>query len=150
MNPLLESYTPQTPGFRPLLKIVSRSAVGENPIMRSPAILLLSTLLLCLLTLACGYGSHYNPMNGAVPKINQLTPQNVIANSGAFTLTIEGSGFTSGSIVYWNTIALAASRNSSTQLTVGISAAMIANAGTVAINVHSAGGNSNIMMFDID
>jgi len=118
--------------------------------MKSTAILLLPTLLLFLVAAGCGYGSNYNAMRGAVPRIAQLTPQNVIANSGTFTLTIEGSGFTSGSLVYWNNTALAATVNSNTQLTVGISAAMIANAGTVSIYVHSAGGNSNLMMFNID
>ena len=118
--------------------------------MRSTAILLLSTLLLFLLSVGCGYGSNYNAMNGAVPKIIQLTPQNVIASSGAFSLTIQGSGFTSGSIVYWNTIALAPTINSATQLTIGISAAMVANAGTVSIYVHTASGNSNTMMFNVD
>lgn len=118
--------------------------------MRSTAILLLSALLLFLSSLGCGYGSNYNPMNGAVPRINQLTPQNVIASSGAFTLTIQGSGFTSGSIVYWNTIALASTMHSATQLTTVISAAMVANAGAVSIYVHTASGNSNTMMFNVD
>lgn len=118
--------------------------------MKSSAILLLSTLLLLLPTGGCGYGSNHKPMPGAMPKITQLNPQNVIASSGAFTLTIEGSGFTSGSVVFWNTIALAATVVSSTQLSVGISAAMIANAGTVSIFVHTAGTNSNTMMFNVD
>ena len=118
--------------------------------MRSTAILLLSALLLFLLSVSCGYGSNYNAMNGAVPKITQLTPQNVIASSGAFILTIQGAGFTSGSTVYWNTIALAPTVNSSTQLTAAISAAMVANAGTVSVYVHTASGNSNTMMFNVD
>lgn len=118
--------------------------------MRSTAILLLSALLLCLPSAGCGYGSNYNAMNAAVPRITQLTPQNVIASSGAFTLTLEGSGFTSGSTVYWNTIALAPTVDSATQLTIAISAAMVANAGAVSIYVHTAGGNSNTMMFDVD
>jgi trimeric autotransporter adhesin len=118
--------------------------------MKSTAILLLSAVLLCLLIVGCGYGSNYNAMNGAVPKINQLTPQNVIASSGAFTLTIAGSGFTSGSIVYWNTTALAPTVNSASQLTLPISAAMVANAGSVSIYVHTSGGNSNMMMFNVD
>ena len=118
--------------------------------MRLTVILLLSTLLLSVLTVGCGYGSNYKAMNGAMPRINQLTPQNVVANSGAFTLMIVGSGFTSGSIVYWNTTALAATMNSATQLTVGISAAMVANAGSVSIYVHTAGGNTNTMMFNIN
>lgn len=119
--------------------------------MRSTAIiLLLSAVLLSLLSAGCGYGSNYNAMNGAVPKITQLTPQNVIASSGAFTLTLEGSGFTSGSLVYWNTIALAPTMNSATQLTIAISAAMVANAGSVSIYVHTARGNSNTMMFNVD
>ena len=121
--------------------------------MRSTAILLLSALLLFLLSAGCGYGSNYNAMNGGngpVPKITQLTPQNVIASSGAFTLSIQGSGFTSASIVYWNTIALAPTINSATELTIAISAAMVANAGSVSIYVHTARGNSNTMMFNVD
>src|SRR6516164_8805258 len=123
MNPLPESYTLQTPCRDPLPKLVSRD-LGEAPDMRSRVILLLSPLLLSVLTVACGYGSNYRARNGATPKITQLVPQNVVADSGAFTLTIEGSGFTSGSIVYWNATALAATVNSGSQLTVGISAAL--------------------------
>ena len=118
--------------------------------MRPPAILWFSALLLCLLTVGCGYGSNHHPMSGATPKIIQLTPQNVIADSGGFTLTIEGTGFTSGSIVYWNNIALVATLNSSTLLTVGVSPTLIANAGSVSINVHTHRGNSNAMMFNIN
>lgn len=140
----------QTPDFLRLPKLVSRCAFPENPIMKPRTILWFSTLLLCLLTVGCGYGSNYQPMTGAVPKIIQLTPQNVVANSGGFILTIQGTGFTSGSIVYWNTIALVATLDSSTQLTVGVSAAMIANAGSVSINVHTPRGNSNTMMFNIN
>jgi hypothetical protein len=118
--------------------------------MKSTAILLPSTVLLLLLTLGCGYGSNYHAMQGATPKITQLNPQNVIADSGAFNLTIEGSGFASGSIVYWNTTALAPTVVSNTQLSVGITAAMIENAGAVSIFVHTAGANSNTMMFNVD
>ena len=139
----------QTPSIGPLPKLVPDVSGGE-PDMRPTAILLLLPLLLSLLTTACGYGSNYNAMNGATPKITQLTPQNVVADSGAFILTIEGSGFTSGSIVYWNTTALVANVNSATQLTVGVSAALVANAGAVSIYVHSTRGNSNTIMFDIN
>jgi predicted RecA/RadA family phage recombinase len=118
--------------------------------MKSSVILLFLTLLLSMLTWGCGYGSNYNAMNGAVPKITQLTPQNVIASSGTFILTIEGAGFTSGSVVYWNTTALPATVDSSTQLTSVISAAMVANAGVVSIYVHTTRGNSNTMMFNVD
>jgi hypothetical protein len=119
--------------------------------MRSTTILLLSTLLLSVLAAGCGgYGSKYNPMMGSAPKITQLNPQNVVANSGPFTLMIEGSGFTSASIVYWNAIALVPTLTSSTQLTVGIPGPMVANAGSVSIYVHTAGGNSNTMMFNIN
>ncbi|HEX6802395.1 MAG TPA: IPT/TIG domain-containing protein [Terriglobales bacterium] len=118
--------------------------------MKSNPILWLPLLLFCILTAGCGYGSNYNHMQGTAPKITQLSPQNVVANSGAFPLTIEGSGFNAGSVVYWNMTALPATVDSSSQLTVAISGAMVANAGSVPVHVHTTGGNSNTMMFNIN
>jgi hypothetical protein len=118
--------------------------------MKRLAKLLVPILLPSILAVGCGYGSNYNQMHGAAPNIIQLSPQFVVANSGAFPLTIEGSGFTAGAVVYWNKTALPPTLDSNTELTVMISAAMVANAGSVAIYVHTTGGNSNTMMFNIN
>ena len=39
-----------------------------------------------------------------VPEIISINPDSKIANTGAFTLTVDGKGFTSASKVYWNGI----------------------------------------------
>ncbi len=114
---------------------------------------LLVALLLCTMLLGCGYGSSYNNSTGGStpPTVTQLTPNSATAGGPAFTLTIAGTHFTSGSLVYWGTTPLTGNSvyGSPSQVTANISSAMIANSGTVAVYVHSAGGNSNSMMFTI-
>ena len=115
---------------------------------------LLIALLFCAMTLGCGYGSSYNNGGGggnSAPTITQLTPNTATAGSAAFTLTVAGTHFTTGSVVYWGPTPLTASSvyGSATQVSANITAAMIANSGTVNVYVHSAGGNSNTMMFTI-
>jgi hypothetical protein len=111
------------------------------------------TLLLCSFALGCGYGSGYNSMTGGgAPSLSQLSPSSTTAGSGGFSMTVTGTNFTAGSIVYWGTTPLTTSTtyNSTTQLTAAITAAMVANQGSVSVYVHSAGGNSNSMMFTIN
>ncbi len=112
-------------------------------------------LLLAATAVGCGgYGSSYNSMTGggAAPHISQLSPGSTAAGSAAFTMTITGTGFTSASVVYWGTTAIAAGSTgygSTTQLTANISASMVANQGMVSVYVHTAAGNSNSMTFNI-
>ena len=113
-----------------------------------------AVLLLVALTVGCGgYGSNYNSMGGgAAPHISALTPNNVAAGN-AVNLTITGSGFTSGSVVYWGVTPIAAASTgygSSTQVTAQISASQTANPGMVMVYVHTAAGNSNSLPFTIN
>lgn len=119
---------------------------------RSVAVKLIAVLALSLVAVGCGYGSNYNMMTGgpAAPRITQLSPMGVSANSGPVTLTVTGSNFTSSAVVYWDTSTLPTTYKSTTQLTAAVSASMVANTGSVSIYVHDAGGNSNSMMFDIN
>ncbi len=115
---------------------------------------LVIALLFCAVTLGCGYGSSYNSGGGggtSAPTVTQLTPSTANAGGPAFMLTITGTHFTSGSLIYWGTTPLTGNSvyGSATQMTANISSAMIANAGTVNVYVHSAGGNSNTKMFTI-
>jgi hypothetical protein len=60
-------------------------------------------LLLTILTLGCGYGSHYNTMTGTgmgAPNIQALAPNSMASGAPAFTLTVNGAGFTPSSVVY--------------------------------------------------
>jgi hypothetical protein len=69
-----------------------------------------------------------------VPAISSISPSSATAGGAAFTLTVNGSGFVTGSVVNWNGSARATTFASSTMVT-AISAADIAAAGTVSVTV---------------
>ena len=119
----------------------------------------LLVLVLTAAAIGCGgYGSSYNSMTGggAAPKITSLSPQSVTHGQATFTLTITGSGFTSGSVVYWSMSPIASSSTgytSTTQLTATISASMVANPTAspgIPVYVHTSAGNSNTVYFMVN
>ncbi|GEM_PF-6661243 len=70
----------------------------------------LLAIVCTLSSLVCGQ----NP----VPFVNQpLVPLTVAPGSGAFTLTVNGTGFVASSVVNWNGSLLATTFVSNTQLT---------------------------------
>ncbi len=90
-----------------------------------------------------------NPSN-PVPATTSLSPNTVAAGSGAFTLTVNGSNFVSGSTVRWNGGNRTTTFVSATQLTAAITAADVASASTVTVTVFSpapGGGTSNAQTF---
>src|SRR5205814_5376244 len=88
-----------------------------------------------------------------VPLISQPLVPDAIAPGGAeFTLTVNGTGFVSGSVVNWNGSARATSFVNSSQLTATILPADIATANTAsvtALNPSSGGGTSNVVFFPV-
>jgi len=93
-----------------------------------------------------------NPVN-PIPTITSLTPALTSAGSGAFSLTVNGGGFVSGSTVYWGTTALTTQYVSATQLTASVTAALVASAGTGVLTVQTpapGGGTSNSLQFEVD
>jgi len=106
-------------------------------------------LAIALMGAGCGYGSH-NYMNGTgMPQITQLSPSGTPHGEAAFTLTVEGSGFGTDSLVYWGTTTRTTTYDTTSQVTADITAADIMNAGTVQVYVHSGGANSNAVTFTI-
>lgn len=107
-------------------------------------------LAITLMGAGCGgYGSH-NYMNGnGTPKITQLSPASTPAGGAAFTLTVEGTGLGTDSLVYWGTTTRTTTYDSTSQVTADVTAADIMNAGTVQVYVHTGGANSNAMAFTI-
>lgn len=88
-----------------------------------------------------------------VPVITGLSPAFTAASGSGFTLTVSGSGFVSGSTIYWGSTALSTSFVSATQLTAQVPATDIASSGTSAVTVQTpspGGGTSNTLMFAID
>ena len=95
-----------------------------------------------------------NQVPNPAPVISGISPGFVSAGGAPFTLTVIGSGFVSGSTVYWGTSVLTTTYGSATQLTAQVTAAEIANGGiTVAITVQTpspGGGTSNSFQFEVN
>jgi hypothetical protein len=92
-------------------------------------------------------------VNAPVPTLNSLSPSSAVAGAAAFTLTVNGSGFLSSSVIQWNGSSRTTSYVSATQLTTAISAADIAagqNAAVVVTNSAPGGGTSAEVSFAIN
>jgi hypothetical protein len=88
-----------------------------------------------------------------VPVLNSLSPSSANAGGAAFTLTVNGSNFVSGSVVQWNGAARTTTFVNTTQLTAVIPASDIAAAGTAQVTVFNpapGGGTSNPRTFTIN
>ena len=81
--------------------------------------------------------------------LTSLSPTVAIAGGPAFTLTANGIGFTQGSFINWNGTALPTTFVSPNQLNAPVTAALIAQAATVPVNVNSSGVVSNTLPFTI-
>lgn len=94
-----------------------------------------------------------NIVTNPAPSISGLSPSYVAAGSAGFTLSVNGSGFTNGSTIYWGNTPLATQHVSGTQLTAQVPVSNIASAGTTAITVQTpapGGGTSAAFQFELD
>jgi hypothetical protein len=91
-------------------------------------------------------------INNPAPTAASLSPTSATAGGAAFTLTVNGTGFVSASVVKFNGAAKITTFVSATQLTAAITAADIATAGTATANVTNPapGGTSNALSFAIN
>ncbi len=91
-------------------------------------------------------------VNNPMPVTTAINPNTAIAGSGAFTLTVTGSNFVTGSVVNWNGVPLATTFINPTQLTAVVAASNINAAGTVPVTVFTplpGGGTSATQVFTI-
>jgi len=103
---------------------------------------------LAMMIAACG--GYNNNMGGAgAPMVMTLAPNMTPAGGGAFTLTVNGSGFGIDSVVYWNKVAQVSAYGTGTTVTAQITAADIMNSGMVPVYVRSGGKNSNTIDFTV-
>jgi len=79
-------------------------------------------------------------INAPTPSISSLSPSSVTAGGPAFTLTVNGSGFLSGSAVNWNGFALVSSFVSGNQLMASVAANLISAQGSASVTVVNPGG----------
>lgn len=138
---------------------------GSAPTAASPAytgpITISSSETIEAIAMGSGYSTSavatsaytINIPTNPTPLLGRLSPAFTSEGNGAFTLTVTGSGFTSGSTVYWGTTALSTQFGSSTQLTAQVPASDIASAGISGIAVQGpipGGGTSNSLEFEVD
>jgi dienelactone hydrolase len=105
--------------------------------------------LLIGLTGSSGVAMAENP----VPLINQpLVPDAIRPGGAGFTLTVNGTGFVSGSVVHWNGNPRSTSFVSSARLKAAILTSDIAKGGTASVTVLNpspGGGTSNVVFFEV-
>ncbi|MGA2978073.1 MAG: hypothetical protein ABSD76_00650 [Terriglobales bacterium] len=119
---------------------------------------LLSVLLLVTLSFGCGgYGSGSGMRPASTPNISALSPDSAIAGGDDFVLTVNGTGFASNSVVYWNSASVSTTYVTAQQLTAKILAGDIATSGTASVYVnnpgtgmYATGVNSNSVNFTIN
>ena len=87
----------------------------------------------------------------AAPVIASITPASVTAGSVAFTLTVQGSGFSATSVIELNGAAITTTFLSSTVLTGSVAASSVANAGVLStiVTPGGAGTNSNVQALTV-
>lgn len=100
----------------------------------------------CLLVNGCsgggaasgGSGSGGSGGGGTVasaPTVTSISPASIVVGSGAFSLTVNGSGFLASSVVEVNGTAEATTYVSASQLTAAIPAGQISNGASLAVAV---------------
>src|SRR3954452_18910612 len=78
----------------------------------------------------CGYSSHATtpPTPGTKPTIAQLTPPSTAAGSSDFTLTVQGTNFSSKAVVNFNGKAMTTTFDSGAEVKAAIPASAVATA----------------------
>jgi len=107
---------------------------------------------LFLIAMCAAFSPRAAAQNNPVPLINQpLVPDAVAPGGPAFTLTVNGTGFVSGSVVNWNGSPRSTTYVSGSQLKAAITAADIATTGTASVTVvnPAPGGTSNVAFFSV-
>jgi YVTN family beta-propeller protein len=119
-------------------------------------IISISFLLVSLMGVGgCGGGSASQPppsKSNPTPAVISISPNSVAAGAAAFTLTVNGTNYVTGSMIVFGGSALATTFVSSTQLNASIPASSIAAAGDSTVTVTNpapGGGTSNSITFTV-
>ena len=92
-------------------------------------------------------------VNLLLPVLNSISPPSVAVGSPAFTLSVSGSNFVSGSVINFNGAPQPTTFVSSTSLTAAISASSVAAAGSFSVTVTNPapnGGTSTASTFTVN
>jgi uncharacterized repeat protein (TIGR03803 family) len=83
------------------------------------------------------------PDNLAAPKVTSLSPTKATYGSAGLTLTIKGTGFSSGSIATWNATPLSTTYVSATEVTAYVPVGNLLFIGNQSVGVVNADGQSS-------
>jgi hypothetical protein len=158
------TYTPSTNTWQLYLRNDGTTAFADpnTGTLTSQGTLVNNTYTAAALPLMGAYWNGYYSANQtsffdnarvtvAVPVTTSLSPSSKIAGTGAFTLTVNGANFVSGtSTVNWNGSPRTTTYVSPTQLTASILAADVASSGTASVTVANGTAVSNAQNFIID
>jgi len=89
----------------------------------------------------------------AAPVVTSMSPANTLAGSPSFTITVDGSGFVSGSAILWDGKLLTTTVAGGNQLSAEVPAASVAMAGSypvAVVNPAPGGGASLLSVFTVD
>ena len=112
------------------------------------------TAVMLSTVLITGCGSYkapsMNTMTPGGPTIAELVPASATSGSAGFTLTINGSGFGTDAVIYWNSGVTSTMYVTGNQLMGAIPASDIAMKGMVPVYVRTNGQNSNTVNFTVN
>ncbi len=100
---------------------------------------LIVALVACGLASACQDYNTNLSIQTAASVLTYVSPSSATMGSSGFTITANGSGFTTGAFILWNTTPLNTTLVSSIQLTAPVPASLLATPGTVQIAVQIPG-----------
>jgi len=136
----------------PLLEI-AQPGNGQHPTPRgAPATCAPLCVIAVIATLVISARVAAQQAANPLPLINQpLVPEAKALGGAGFKLTVNGTGFVSGSLVHWNGRARTTHFVNASQLTATVFATDIATAGTASVTVvnPSPGGTSNVRFFEV-
>jgi hypothetical protein len=106
-------------------------------------------VLLIIATVGCGYSSKPGMTPGGSVQVMQVVPNNINAGESSFMMTVNGSGFSMNSVVYFNGMVLSTTFVAANQLVAGVPASLIAMPETAQVYVRSNNTNSNTINFAV-
>ena len=131
--------------------MLATSFINANQLtVTVPASLITSATTVSITVISQGVVSNptaFNVTSG--PTITSLTPALTTVGGPDFTLTVNGSGFSSSADVEWNGMMLSTMFVSSEMLTAQVGADLIGLPGPASITVKSKGATSNPVTFTI-
>jgi len=82
-------------------------------------------------------------VNAPSPTITNLNPSSATQNGAGFTMTVTGTNYVNGAVVYWGSTALTTTFGSSTSLTATVPSTLLTTAGSFSITVKNPSGSTS-------